>query len=78
MDIARIMPVHNYIVRIYRHDMRNPRKIVGIVEEVENETKQAFEDFDELKAILCSPRKDVIVKRKKATKPPRQPRKETP
>ena len=42
----------NYIVRIYRHEKDNPRKIVGVVEEPEIEVKKAFTNLDELWGIL--------------------------
>ena len=42
----------NYIVRIYRHEKDNPRKIVGVVEEPEIEGKKAFTNLDELWGIL--------------------------
>jgi len=42
----------NYIVRIYRHEKDNPRKIVGVVEEPESEGKKAFTNLDELWGIL--------------------------
>ncbi len=42
----------NYIVRIYRHEKNNPRKIVGVVEEPEIEGKKAFTSLDELWQIL--------------------------
>ncbi|UCD58875.1 MAG: hypothetical protein JSV16_07145 [Candidatus Hydrogenedentota bacterium] len=50
------MFAHNYIVRIYRRDEKNPARIVGVVEEVEAQEKRAFEDFDELRAILETPK----------------------
>jgi len=42
----------NYIVRIYRQEKNNPRKIVGVVEEPEIEGKRAFTNLDELWGIL--------------------------
>lgn len=41
-----------YIVRIYRHEMENPREFVGVVEEVGAEGKKAFTNIDELWQIL--------------------------
>lgn len=54
--------VDNYIIRIYRRDEEDLRKMAGIVEQVGTEKKQAFHNLDELWAILttagaCSPRK---------------------
>lgn len=45
--------VKNYIVRIYRYDRDNPRKLVGIVEQVGAEGERAFRTLDELWNILC-------------------------
>jgi hypothetical protein len=45
----------DYIIRIYRRDKKNPTLIVGTVEKVGVEGKRAFENFDELWAILTSP-----------------------
>jgi len=42
----------NYIVRIYRFDRKNPRHIVGFVEEVNGKGKKAFTNYDELWDIL--------------------------
>ena len=49
-----MIPV-DYIVRIYRYQKDNPRKLVGTVEEVGAEGKKAFISFDELWKILNSP-----------------------
>lgn len=52
------MPVQlilaNYIVRIYRLDRKNPRHLVGVVEEVGVKGKKAFTNYDELWDILSS------------------------
>jgi hypothetical protein len=42
----------SYIVRIYRHEKDNPRKLVGTVEEPHLAGKKAFTDLDELWEIL--------------------------
>ena len=42
----------NYIVRIYRHEKDNPKKLVGLVEEPEVEGRKAFTNLDELWGIL--------------------------
>ena len=52
----------NYIVRIYRHEKDNPRKIVGVVEEPEIEGKRAFTNLDELWGIL-NPAEDEELRR---------------
>ncbi|HBI23988.1 MAG TPA: hypothetical protein DDX84_07290 [Nitrospiraceae bacterium] len=44
--------VDNYIVRIYRRDEEDLRKIVGIVEQVGAEEKRSFHSLDELWTIL--------------------------
>jgi len=44
----------NYIVRIYRLDKKNPRHLVGVVEEVGVKGKKAFANYDELWDILIS------------------------
>ena len=44
----------NYIVRIYRLDKKNPRHLVGVVEEVGVKGKKAFTNYDELWDILLS------------------------
>ena len=46
------MSLRDYIVRIYRCEKDNPRKIVGVVEEVGKESKRAFTYLDELWEIL--------------------------
>ena len=44
----------NYIVRIYRQEENNPRKVVGVMEEVGVKGKRAFSDVDELWEILSA------------------------
>jgi len=44
--------VDNYIVRIYRRDEEDLRKIAGIVEQVGTEEKRSFHSLDELWTIL--------------------------
>jgi hypothetical protein len=51
--------VDNYIIRIYRREKDNPRKLVGVVEEVGVQGKKAFTDLDDLWEILNSPEGDV-------------------
>ena len=45
---------NDYVVRIYRHDKKNPRHLVGVVEEVGVKGKKAFANYDELWEILIS------------------------
>ena len=59
--------MENYIVRIYRRDHDESVKVVGIVESVETEKKQAFKNMDELTRILCNPKGKSSPKRKKPT-----------
>lgn len=60
--------VDNYIVRIYRRDEEDLRKVAGIVEQVGTEEKRAFHDLDELWAILSLRRGKLSRKRKGNTK----------
>jgi hypothetical protein len=46
------LDLRNYIIRIYRYDNDNPKKIVGVVEEPEIEGRKAFTNLDELWWIL--------------------------
>jgi hypothetical protein len=43
----------NYIVRIYRRDIDDPRRIAGMVEIVDQEEKKAFAGIEELVNILA-------------------------
>lgn len=56
--------IDNYIVRIYRYDRDNPRRLVGVVEQVGFEGKKAFHNLDELWTILSSA-KSKILRRKR-------------
>ena len=42
----------DYVLRIYRRDRNNPRRLVGVVEEVEVAGTKAFSNLDELWSIL--------------------------
>ena len=42
----------DYVVRIYRFDKKNPRHLVGVVEEIGIKGKKAFTNYDELWEIL--------------------------
>ena len=44
--------LESYIVRIYRAEERNPRNIIGVVEEVGADEKRAFTNIEELWNIL--------------------------
>ncbi|HYU68934.1 MAG TPA: hypothetical protein VEL09_06340 [Burkholderiales bacterium] len=46
----------NYIVRIYRRDRRHPEQLVGMVENVEQESQQGFHTARELLEILLASR----------------------
>lgn len=55
----------NYIVRIYRRDGGDPRKVAGIVEEVGVKENQVFHNLDELWDILASQKIDSHRKKQK-------------
>jgi len=57
--------LESYIVRIYRRDHEKPVEIAGVVESIEAEKKQSFQNMDELSRILCGPEKTTSSKRKK-------------
>ncbi|KAF0219540.1 MAG: hypothetical protein FD174_2000 [Geobacteraceae bacterium] len=44
----------DYIVRIYRYEKNNPKRLVGLVEVVGIEEKRGFTNFEELWGILNS------------------------
>lgn len=46
------MILKNYVVRIYRCEKNNPRSLVGVVEEVGVEERNAFTNLHELWKIL--------------------------
>jgi hypothetical protein len=46
--------LQSYIVRVYRRDAKNPRRLVGVIEEVGGEGKQAFNTPDELWQLMTS------------------------
>jgi len=63
--------MENYIIRIYRRDRRNPRKIIGIVESVEADMKRPFTDLDQLREIIAlggAANSNVLHPRKKTSK----------
>jgi len=56
--------VDSYVVRIYRQEKNNPRKLVGVVEEIGVKGKRAFVNIDDLWEILSESkdREEVTVK----------------
>ena len=48
----------SYVVRVYRQETDNPRKLVGVVEEVGVKGKKAFTDIDDLWEIFCAQKGD--------------------
>lgn len=42
----------SYLVRIYRRDVREPRRVTGLVEIIERERTETFKSADELLEIL--------------------------
>ena len=50
------MNQEDYIIRIYRRDLQDPRMVVGTVEQVGKTMKKGFTDFEELRVILGVPR----------------------
>jgi hypothetical protein len=51
--------MENYIVRIYRHEKDKPQRLMGIVEQVGEEGKKAFTQYDELWEILNASRQQT-------------------
>ena len=60
--------MENYIVRIYRRDPEDPKKIAGMVEHVGIDQGKSFTSIDELKGILVSADQRPFNKRKKVKK----------
>jgi len=46
--------MENYIVRIYRRDNTDPDRINGVLESVEQETRQPFASLNSLRTMLSS------------------------
>jgi len=46
--------VENYILRIYRRDCADPRRVDGLLESVEQESQQSFNDLNTLGTLLES------------------------
>lgn len=57
----------HYIVRIYRRKRKQPRQVVGVVEDVATGDIQAFHNTDELEVIM-----GAAPKRVSKTKTPRR------
>jgi hypothetical protein len=63
--------VKSYIIRVYRHDRNNPRRLVGTVEEPHLKGKKAFTNLDELWEIF-NPAAEAKVARRRTEDPLRQ------
>jgi hypothetical protein len=50
------MNQEDYIIRIYRRDPQDGRMVVGTVEQVGENLKMGFTDFEELRLIMGVPR----------------------
>jgi hypothetical protein len=48
----------SYVVRIYRRDPKDPRRLVGVVERAEVKGEKAFHDLGELMGIFGSQEPD--------------------
>lgn len=46
----------DYIIRLYRRGPKDPRMVVGTVEQVGGKLKISFTDFEELRLIMGVPR----------------------
>ena len=57
--------LNSYILRIYRLDRKNPRNLVGIVEEVGVKEKKPFTNLQELWDILLHPKRAPATERRK-------------
>jgi len=58
---AKINP-KTYIVRVYRFSRDNPRRLVGVVEEIGRKGKKAFTGYQELWEILNWPGRSTSTK----------------
>jgi hypothetical protein len=47
-------PLETCVVRIYRREEGNPRKMLGVLEEVESGKRTGFRDLDELARLLMA------------------------
>jgi hypothetical protein len=57
----------DYLVKIYRREKKDPRRLAGVVEEVGVEGNKAFSNLDELWSIL-NPSKAETAKTKRRNK----------
>ncbi|MGZ3534976.1 MAG: hypothetical protein ACXU9K_07105, partial [Thermodesulfobacteriota bacterium] len=55
----------DYVLRIYRREKKDPRILVGVVEEVGVEGNKAFSNLDELWSILNSSRAETAKTKKR-------------
>jgi hypothetical protein len=46
------IPIDSYLVRIYRRDPQEPRRVAGLVEIIERESSATFKSAEELMRIL--------------------------
>ena len=60
--------MQNYVVKIYCREKNDPRRLVGVAEEVGVEGNKAFSNLDELWSIL-NPSKAKTAKAMKPNKP---------
>ena len=61
----------DYVLRIYRRDKNDPRRVVGVVEEIGVEGNRAFSNLDELWSILNSSKAKIAkTKKHKQISPP--------
>jgi len=58
----------SYVTRIYRRDGKDPRKIVGVVEQAGVNGRKGFRDSEELVDILTASKGSGIPKNKKKRK----------
>ena len=47
------MASENYVVRIYRRDQRDPKRVAGVVEHIGNQQSRAFHNLSELAQLLA-------------------------
>ena len=49
----------NYIIRVYRQDKEDVNKVVGIIEDIEEDLRDSFSSMGEMIRILCGKQKIV-------------------
>ncbi len=52
--------LNNYILRIYRLDRKDPKQLVGLIEEVGGKGKKPFTNLHELWEILSHPKSTSV------------------